>query len=214
MHNSISLDGSVIGFEVNMGLHYQIASGFKPDLYIVGSNTAKLGVDMFMAEVPAETKDDFKKPDFDPGDKRAYWVIPDSRGKMKGLLHTMRNSEFGKDVVILASRKTPDHYIKHLDERDYDYYIAGEDQVDFKEALNLLAKKYPARTILTDAGPILNCHLLELGLIDEISLLISPVMVGKDSLDVFAKLDKSINLNLIQQKTYENDYIHLLYRVN
>jgi 2,5-diamino-6-(ribosylamino)-4(3H)-pyrimidinone 5'-phosphate reductase len=59
MHNSISLDGSVIGFEVNMGLHYQIASGFKPELFIVGSNNAKVGVDMFMAEVPAETEEDF-----------------------------------------------------------------------------------------------------------------------------------------------------------
>lgn len=212
-HNSISMDGSVTGFEVNMGLHYQIASGFKPELYLVGSNTAKVGVDMFMTEIPAETEDDFRKPEFDPDDKRAFWVIPDSQGKMKGLLHTMRRSEYGKDVIILASKKTTGDYLDYLEVRNYDYFILGDDRVDYGAALDLLVKNYRARTILTDAGPTLNCLLLELGLIDEISLLLCPVTVGKKSMNLFGKLGKIHNLEMIHQKEYENGYIHLLYRV-
>ena len=37
MHNSISLDGSFTDFEVNMGLHYQIASTYKADASLIGS---------------------------------------------------------------------------------------------------------------------------------------------------------------------------------
>ena len=43
LHNSISLDGSLTNFEVNMGIHYEIAGGFKPDVHLIGSNTIKKG---------------------------------------------------------------------------------------------------------------------------------------------------------------------------
>ena len=52
MHNSISLDGSVKDFEVNMGLHYQIAGSYGADVHLIGSNTAKIGMEMFLPEIP------------------------------------------------------------------------------------------------------------------------------------------------------------------
>jgi len=41
LHNSISIDGSLTNFEPNMGLHYQIAGNYKPDIHLIGSNTIK-----------------------------------------------------------------------------------------------------------------------------------------------------------------------------
>jgi 2,5-diamino-6-(ribosylamino)-4(3H)-pyrimidinone 5'-phosphate reductase len=43
IHNSVSLDGSLVDFEPDMGLHYDIAGGFKPQAHLVGSSTVRVG---------------------------------------------------------------------------------------------------------------------------------------------------------------------------
>lgn len=39
MHNSVSLDGRVTGFGVDMGLHYGIVGSYGADAYCAGSNS-------------------------------------------------------------------------------------------------------------------------------------------------------------------------------
>ena len=51
VHNSISIDGSLVNFPVNMPLHYQMAGRFNADMHLVGSNTAKIGIDLFLEEI-------------------------------------------------------------------------------------------------------------------------------------------------------------------
>ena len=58
LHNSISLDGSFLNFDVNMGLHYRIAGSYKADVHLIGSKTAKTGIEMY-GGAPAEEKKDF-----------------------------------------------------------------------------------------------------------------------------------------------------------
>ncbi|MGC9365201.1 MAG: hypothetical protein ACP5FZ_11630 [Fidelibacterota bacterium] len=100
LHNSISLDGSFIGLTPSLELHYGIVNSFKPDGYMAGSVTAKTGIEEFGQSVPAETKSDFAKPKKDKS--LSYWIIPDSRGILKGLLHYYRRFEFCRDVIVLV----------------------------------------------------------------------------------------------------------------
>ena len=46
-HNTVSLDGSITGFTPDMGLHYEIAGRYNPGLMLVGSRTARTGIEMF-----------------------------------------------------------------------------------------------------------------------------------------------------------------------
>ena len=39
LHNTISLDGSLKGFNADLNIHYSIASSLKVDAYLVGSQT-------------------------------------------------------------------------------------------------------------------------------------------------------------------------------
>lgn len=87
-----------------MNLHYQIVGKYRPQLYLVGSNTVKTGIDMF-GDVPTENEQDFIRPKKNVD--LAYWVIPDTKGALKGLLHYCRRSEFCKDVIVLVSNKPP-----------------------------------------------------------------------------------------------------------
>jgi 2,5-diamino-6-(ribosylamino)-4(3H)-pyrimidinone 5'-phosphate reductase len=214
IHNSVSLDGSVTGFEVNMGLHYQIAGKYNADAQLIGSNTIKVGIELYGGEVPTEEDSDFKKPTREA--TLPYWVIVDTKGAAKGILHTIRRFEYCKDVIILISKKTTDGYIHYLKERNYDYYIIGDEQVDYEKAFKLLNNKYGIRTILVDSGPILNGILLEKGLVDEISLLVSPYIVGDNSYNLFSQMNlkgKTVKLKLLKSEIFNEDNIFLLYKV-
>jgi len=211
IHNSISLDGSLTNFDVNMGLHYQIAGNYKPEVHLIGSNTVKVGIELFGGEVPPEEDKDFQKPNRDQA--LPYWVILDTRGILKGVLHTCRSFEFCKDVVVLVSKTTPQEYITHLEERNYDHHVVGDDHVDLEKALQLLADKYNVKTVLTDAGSTLTNFLLDQDLVHEISLLLTPVIVGKDSENMFGNLKRKIQFKDVKCEALDDNHIWLVYKI-
>ena len=212
IHNVISLDGSVTGFDPDIGTYYQIALSYKPDILLVGSDTITSAPD----KIPPEKESDFIKPKIASDDKRPLWVIPDSRGKLKNTLHFYRSTEYIKDIVILISKKTPQSYINYLNERQYDLISAGEDHVDYKKAFEILYDMYHSRTIVTDSGGTLNNILIEQGLVSEISLLISPTLTGNKYPALFRSLQpgkSELKLKLLKSETLENDQILLHYEL-
>jgi 2,5-diamino-6-(ribosylamino)-4(3H)-pyrimidinone 5'-phosphate reductase len=202
MHNSISLDGCYTGFEVDMGLHYQIAGWFHPDIHVIGSATAKSGA-MMGGSIPDEDASDFAKP----GKLGPVWAIVDSKGLTMCLLHIFRRSPYCGDVVVLVSKKTRKSFIDYLKKRHYDYLVMGEKKVDLKKAMAELERRFGAKTAIIDSGAGLNNALLESGLVDEISLIVCPDTVGGDRL--FCDLPP---LELMKSKRFGN-FAWLLYRV-
>jgi len=211
IHNSVSLDGSLTDFEPNMELHYQIAGNYTPDAHLIGSNTVKVGTELYGEGVPPEEAKDFEKP------KRAeslpVWVIPDTEGALKGLLHTCRRFEFCKDVVVLVSEETPKEYIEHLQERNYGYHVVGKKHVDLEKALELLSAKYGVKKVLADTGRVLGNLLLNQGLASEISLLIHPIIVGNKSYSIFSNVSEAISLKLDKAEILDKGYVWLVYTI-
>jgi 2,5-diamino-6-(ribosylamino)-4(3H)-pyrimidinone 5'-phosphate reductase len=214
IHNSISLDGSTTGFEANLEIHYKILSSYRPDAMIVGSNTAKTGTQFFCDKIPPEEEADFKKPEIQVDDSRAYWLIADSRGVLEGMLHVFRRSEYSKDVIVLVSEKTPDPYIDYLKERNYEFIRTGADRVNVRHALEIAGEKYGFKLVVSDSGGVLNSILLEQGLAEEISLILTPEIAGKNGTNLFRDLKKGgIQLELLRDELVEKKYVHLVYRV-
>ncbi|SES87149.1 2,5-diamino-6-(ribosylamino)-4(3H)-pyrimidinone 5'-phosphate reductase [Methanococcoides vulcani] len=212
MHNSISLDGSFKDIEVDMGIHYGTSASFGEDVHLVGANTAKTGIEMF-GGVPPEEDTDFRKPERES--TVPLWALVDSKGILKGSLHVFRRFELCRDVVMLVSGSTPEDYLEYLKERDYDFIVAGEEHVDLKEALEVLNKKYKAGTVLVDSGSSLNGALLEEDLVDEISLIMMPLLTGKGTDTLFANIGKNepIELELLKCEKLERDHVWLVYKV-
>lgn len=210
VHNSISLDGSLINFDVDMELHYQLASRYKPDAHLIGSNTIKIGIDLYGSSPPEEKKD-FRKPDRDKN--LPYWIIIDTKGTLQNKLHEVRRFEFCKDIVVLISNKTPDSYINYLKERNYFFHLVGNEHVDLQKSLQFLYKKYNMKTILTDCGRMLSNLLLNQDLVDEISLLFHPVIVGDESYNIFNNTNKKIELKLLKNEILNETYVWLVYKI-
>lgn len=183
MHTQISLDGCIRGFDHDE-LYYIVANKINADMVMFGSNTVVTA----LKDAPPETDFDFAKPKIDPGDSRPYGIIPDSRGRIRNL-HALRNMGYLKDVIILVSELTPKDYLEYLEERNYEYIVAGKDHVNFEEAFEILYDKYLCRTIRTDSGGKLTSVLLEQDLVAR------------------------IELKLIGTEAINDDYLSLTYRV-
>jgi 2,5-diamino-6-(ribosylamino)-4(3H)-pyrimidinone 5'-phosphate reductase len=211
IHNSISVDGSLTGFMPDMELHYRIAGEYKPDIHLIGSTTIKSGIEMFGGEVPVEEPSDFRKPE--RASALPFWVIIDTGGKLKGLLHTCRRSEYCRDVILLVSESTPKDYISHLMERKYDYITAGKKYVDIYQVLSVLAERYKVNTVLTDTGMILGNLLINLNLVSEISLLIHPLIIGESAYRIFDNVDNQLPLKLLKREEFGNGLVWVVYEI-
>ena len=213
LHNQVSLNGAFLGFEVDMEKYYSILNSFHPQYILIGSNTAKSGIETYYEKVPSEAPDDFRKPSIEKSDKRPYWVVPDSRGKLMGLLHTYRNAGYCKDIIVLISRNTNEEYKQYLHERHYDFISAGYNKVDLVNCLQKLEGKYGPGTIVTDCGRILAKKIFELNLVSEISLILSPQLSKKKYEPLLYNLDipKTIDLKLVSVKKLDQDLVHFKY---
>jgi 2,5-diamino-6-(ribosylamino)-4(3H)-pyrimidinone 5'-phosphate reductase len=212
IHNSVSLDGSLTGFMPEMTLHYRIAGDYQPDAHLIGSETIIKGIDMFGEGIPEETENDFISPQ--RNNSLPWWVIVDSGGRLKGILHTCRRFEYCRDVIVLISETTPVDYINHLTERNYRFVISGKVKVDLIKAVEELRLRYGITKILTDTGRILGNLLLNTGLVSEISLLVHPLIVtGETCSPIFSDLTANLKLKLRKSEQFENGCIWLVYTI-
>ena len=214
MHDSVSLDGSFVGFEGDMGQHYSLARDYWAHMMLIGSRTVVTGIEIYEKNPPREEESDYIKPDKGPG--MPYWVVPDTGGITRGLLHISRRSDFCRDVILLVSEKTSREFIDYLEKRHYDYLVCGEEKVNFVTALDWLSEKYGVEMIMVDSGPTLNRVLLEQGLVDEISLLVYPVLVGGSSnklLNYLTDTAGGIKLEMIESTESGNGTVLLHYKV-
>ena len=194
-----------------MMLHYRIAGSYRAKAHLIGSNTVKVGVELFENQVPLEEKKDFAKPQRD--NDLPYWVIPDSTGKLRGLLHTCRRFEFCRDVIVLVSETTPIEYLDHLKERNYTYHVIGKDHIDLEKSLELLSSEYKIKKVLTDTGKILGNLLINQGFASELSLLLHPIIVGRSSYNIFADVSRNIALSLSKREILSHGYLWLVYKI-
>lgn len=211
IHNSISLDGSLTGFMPDMELHYKIAGAYKPDAHLIGSSTIIAGNEMFGEGITDESEQDFKQPERD--NNLPWWIIVDSGGRLKGMLHTCRRFEYCRDLILLVSETTQVDYIDHLKERNYRYIIAGKEKVNIRDALDILQKKFKIKKILTDTGMILDNILINSGLTNEISLLIHPLIVGEQCYSVFSNIKGILNLKLMKSEQFANGCVWNVYNI-
>lgn len=213
IHNSVSLDHAVTGFEVDLGLHYGALLAFEPEAVLAGSVTAKTGIEMFMDITLPEVEADRHRPEVRRDDRRPICVIVDSRGVLKDLLHFYRNMEHTKDVVVLVAEATPEDYLDYLREREYPFIQCGRERVDLRGALQELGERFGISRVVSDTGPELNDVLIREGLADTISLIVHPVIAGEGEKKLFSGAGGWVALELQKAVPMAQGTVHLVYAV-
>lgn len=156
VHASYAADGWLCG-RVTMQQHF--AQGIRSD-----------------AEVAREYTSDAPRPDHRAaGAYDSFAFIADSHGR----LVWERSDIDGDHVVVLLARHVSDDYLTRLRERGVSYLLAGEREVDLPVALGKIAAQYHVRTLMLEGGGRINGAMLRAGLVDEVSLLVAPVVDGR-----------------------------------
>ena len=156
VHASYDADGWLCG-RVTMQQHF--AQGVRPDAEVAREYHG------------AEPRADYRAP----GDFDSFAFIADSHGK----LVWKTNDIDGDHVVVLLGEHVSDEYLSQLRERGVSYLLAGAREVDLSQALEKIAAQYPVRTLMLEGGGRINGAMLTAGLVDEVSLLVAPVVDGR-----------------------------------
>lgn len=113
--------------------------------------------------------------DFVAGKHESYAVAVDPRGK----LQWESGDVDGDHLVALLTERVSDEYLATLRERGVSYLLAGRDELDLSLALRKLGTRLGLRTLMLEGGGGINGSMLRAGLVDEVSLLVAPVVDGR-----------------------------------
>jgi len=201
IHNTISLDGRMDYVHIDEGLYYLIAERFNAQAMLSGSET-------ILAAYPITATDAKDEPQALPEkapDTTLLLVVVDSRGRLINL-HRLRRDPHWRDIIVLISHATPADYIAYLHKHGIAFIQSGEEKVDFRQAFEVLSARFGVQTLRVDSGGTLNGVLLRAGLVDEISLLVQPELVGGTSpRTVFVAPDLTSQKGVIAMKQIHSE---------
>jgi 2,5-diamino-6-(ribosylamino)-4(3H)-pyrimidinone 5'-phosphate reductase len=188
VHAAVSLDGRIDGFEADVGTYYDLIRIWDEDATLCGSET-------ILAAAPEPDPPDADEPAASPdSSERPLLAVIDSRGRVRSWNGLLRAGHWGAGLAF-CSRQTEREHLDYLERRGVDAVVAGETRVDLGRALEALSERGVA-TVRVDAGPTLNGVALRAGVVDELSLLVHPVVTveGRAFAD---RLDATRPLRLI-----------------
>ena len=173
LHMGISVDGRIDWGGGSDNPYYELVEQFGSDTDISGSNTI---LEAQFSDDPQKTlgpiyADWIKKP------SRPQHAIVDSKGRIKNW-DIIKKQPWWRGYISLCSQETPQSHLHYLSELGISYIIAGKQQVDLRMALKILNSQYGTQKVRVDSGGILNGVFLREGLVDEVSVIISPSLVG------------------------------------
>ena len=209
IHNAVSLDGRMDNIVVDLELYYGLVPTFGEDATMWGSETMLSGMDSFIEAARQEHPTTEGRP---------LMVVVDSRGRIKDVW-AMKRQQYWSDAVVLCSSTTPKDHIALLEAEGVNYIVAGDDKVDLRLALEELNRRFNVQSIRVDSGGTLNGALIREGLVDEVSVLVLPVLVGGRSpkslfiADDLHGPDEAIDLEMMSMEKVKGDAVWLRYKV-
>jgi 2,5-diamino-6-(ribosylamino)-4(3H)-pyrimidinone 5'-phosphate reductase len=124
----------------------------------------------------ARTHDGPERGDFiAPGEHSSFAIAVDPRGKLIWASGDLA----GDHVVALLTHRVSDEYLMDLRDRGVSYLLSGQRDVDLPLALTKIAERLGVQTLMLEGGGSVNGSFLSAGLVDEVSLLLAPVVDGR-----------------------------------
>ena len=120
---------------------------------------------------------------------KAWGVFLDAHGKA-----VWERKDIGGDpILVILTEQVPDSHLAGLRGEGISYIFAGKTEVDLALAFETLSRELGIRNLLIEGGGGANGAVLRAGLLDELSLVISPAIDGSTGAPtVFNSGDKDL----------------------
>jgi 2,5-diamino-6-(ribosylamino)-4(3H)-pyrimidinone 5'-phosphate reductase len=121
------------------------------------------------------------------------------------------------DIVIFTTQRTSKEHLALLKSRRVDVYVDNAEKVDLHSALAIL-KEIGVDRLMVEGGSTLNFELIRLGLVDEITAYVAPMLFGGESAPTMAagsglQRNEAIPLKLVETETWEDGSVLLKYQL-
>ena len=196
----------------------RIREEYACDAVISGATTAsEIYANSLAYDLP-EAKETYPRTDWQAAKADKYAVIIDGEGMIHWQSGMVERRGYKMHVAIILQENVSDTYIAHLRQAGVSYVFAGKDSLDLPLAVRKLKEQFGIEKMLLSGGGIVDWAFLQAGLIDEISLVIPPVIDGGTGLasafddSAFAKNHRPKALALIGVQRLDGDCIWLRYK--
>lgn len=196
-HVAITLDGATTGFTPAVGRFYELAATWAEDVTLAGADT-------ILAQEPA-----LREAPRAPAPAGApLLAVVDSRARVREW-EALGAVGHWSGVLALRAAATPSRAHDPVPE-----LVAGTERVDLAAALAALGERHGARVVRVDSGGGLIGALLRQSLLDELSLLVHPLLAGPGQRIWSGGADARADAcELIAAETLEQGLVWLRYRV-
>ena len=151
---------------------------------------------------PVENKDDFV-PDILSG---FYAVSFDPKGKLGWKSNKIIDEDPGYDdaqIIEVLSEQVDGRYLACLQNMNIPYIFAGKTEIDVKVALEKLKSLVGINSLLLEGGSIVNGYFQHAGVIDELSLVVAPIVADAEDKPLF--MDSTLSeFKLKEIKQYDD----------
>ena len=117
-----------------------------------------------------------------------YAIAFDPKGKLGWKSPFIEDSDPGYDraqIIEVLTEQADKRYLAYLEEMEIPYLIAGKDEIDVELALRILHDSIGVDCLLLEGGSVVNGYFQRAGVVDELSLVVAPVVGGKEDKPLF-----------------------------
>lgn len=221
-HMVMSVDGKVTGdylsrpeAENATTVYYELNRAYKADAFACGrvtmeeSFTGGLQPDLTPFVGMTVPREDYVA---DPN-ARFFAVSFDRRGRLGWTGPCIMDEDpgyGGAHIVEVLCEDVSDAYLAYLQHIGVSYIFGGEHDLDLTVVLAVLHDRFGIQTLLLEGGSEINGAFQRVGLIDELSLVVAPVVASAEDKPLF--MDSCMaDLTLSETKIYDGGVVWMRY---
>ncbi len=112
---------------------------------------------------------------FADSNAETYAISIDPHGKVAW----KSNQALGSHVVEVVSESVEDDYLAYLQSINVSYIFGGKTDIDLNKVVDILASELGRKRLIVEGGPHVSGSFLNAGLVDEVSVLLLPLIDGR-----------------------------------
>jgi len=215
-HMAPSIDGRIAGLgsiKAVTAAYERTAKTFDADGWIIG----RISMEPYAgkARIPRrKERGRIPRRDFvADASAESYAIAIDPSGKL-----TWRSNAIdGEHVITILTEGVPDSYLAFLRSKRVSYLFGGKSEIDLKRVLGKLRSRFGIKRLLLEGGGKINGSFLGDDLIDELSILVAPVVDGANGTPTLFDTESATSLRrkarLISVKKLAGGIVWLRYRL-
>ncbi len=151
---------------------------------------------------PIENKDDFI-----PDDLTGFYAVSfDPKGKLGWKSNKILDEDPGygnAQIIEVLTEQVDGRCLAYLQSMEIPYVFAGENEIDVEIALEKLKENFDISCLLLEGGSIVNGYFQRADVIDELSLVVAPIIADADDKPLFVNSTIS-DFELEEIKKYDD----------